>query len=129
MRPAYCGGHARAPPGFCVESFPEHPRRPAHGRGHGEFHNQRRADQGGVVGVLIVVRPGMAGFSQYALLALLSVAFCAVRDLATRSIPGHLPSLFISLLTTVTVTTAGAVVLVPLGGWTPPSAHALGLLA
>ena len=83
----------------------------------------------GFVGVLIVVRPGMAGFSQYALLALLSVAFCAVRDLATRGIPEHLPSLFISLLTTVTVTTAGAVVLVPLGGWTPPSARALGLLA
>ncbi len=78
----------------------------------------------GFMGVLIVVRPGMAGFSQYALLALLSVAFCAVRDLATRGIPGHLPSLFISLLTTVTVTAA-----VPLGGWTPPSARALGLLA
>lgn len=83
----------------------------------------------GFVGVLIVVRPGMAGFSQYALLALASVAFCAVRDLATRSIPGHLPSVFIALLTTVTVTTAGAVVLVPLGGWTPPSAKAVGLLA
>ena len=83
----------------------------------------------GFIGVLIVVRPGMAGFSAYALLALLSVAFCAVRDLATRGIPGHLPSLFISLLTTVTVTAAGAVVLVPLGGWTPPSGRALGLLA
>jgi drug/metabolite transporter (DMT)-like permease len=32
------------------------------------------------------------------------------------------------LLTTVTVTTAGAAVLVPLGGWRPPSGHALGLL-
>jgi drug/metabolite transporter (DMT)-like permease len=83
----------------------------------------------GFVGVLIIVRPGMAGFSQYALLALLSVAFCAVRDLATRSIPGHLPALFISLQTTVTVTTAGAVVLVPFGGWTPPSLHVLALLA
>jgi drug/metabolite transporter (DMT)-like permease len=29
----------------------------------------------------------------------------------------------------VTVTTAGAAILVPLGGWTPPSGHALGLLA
>ena len=33
------------------------------------------------------------------------------------------------LLTTVTVTTAGGVILVPLGGWTPPSTGALGLLA
>ena len=29
----------------------------------------------------------------------------------------------------MTVTTAGAVMLVPLGGWTPPSGRALGLLA
>jgi drug/metabolite transporter (DMT)-like permease len=83
----------------------------------------------GFIGVLIIVRPGMAGFSQFALWALLSVAFCAVRDLATRRIPKHLPSLFITLLTTVTVTAAGAIVLFPLGGWTPPSAHAIGLLA
>ena len=33
------------------------------------------------------------------------------------------------MLTTVTVTTAGGVILVPLGGWTPPSTAALGLQA
>ena len=53
--------------------------------------------------------------------ALVSVAFCALRDLATRKIPAQIPSLFITLLTTITVTTAGGVILVPLGGWTPPS--------
>jgi drug/metabolite transporter (DMT)-like permease len=83
----------------------------------------------GFIGVLIIVRPGAEGFSQAALLALASVGFCTVRDLATRRIPKHLPTLFITLLTTVTVTTAGAVVLVPLGGWKPPSGHTLGLLA
>src|SRR5207237_4242049 len=83
----------------------------------------------GFIGVLIIVRPGLAGFSQYALFALVSVAFCALRDLATRRIPEKLPSLFITLLTTVTVTAAGGVILVPLGGWTPPSAGALGLMA
>lgn len=82
----------------------------------------------GFIGVLVIVRPGAEGFSQPALLALASVGFCAVRDLATRRIPKHLPTVFITLLTTVTVTTAGAVVLVPLGGWKPPSGHALGLL-
>ena len=59
----------------------------------------------------------------------MSVAFCALRDLATRQIPAKIPSLFITLLTTVTVTTAGGAILVPLGGWTPPSANALGLQA
>ncbi|BBB99217.1 MULTISPECIES: DMT family transporter [Bradyrhizobium] len=82
----------------------------------------------GFIGVLVIVRPGAEGFSQAALLALASVGFCAVRDLATRRIPKHLPTVFITLLTTVTVTTAGAVVLVPLGGWRPLSGNALGLL-
>jgi drug/metabolite transporter (DMT)-like permease len=75
------------------------------------------------------VRPGLAGFNQFALLALLSVAFCALRDLATRKIPAQIPSLFITLLTTITVTSAGGLIFIPLGGWTPPSTHSLGLLA
>ena len=83
----------------------------------------------GFVGVLIIVRPGVAGFNQFALLALVSVLFCSLRDLATKRIPSHIPSLFITLLTTITVTTAGAVILFPLGGWTPPSARSVGLLA
>jgi drug/metabolite transporter (DMT)-like permease len=83
----------------------------------------------GFFGVLIIVRPGAEGFNQFTLFALISVVFCALRDLATRRIPAHIPSLFVTLLTTVTVTTTGAVIVVPLGGWAPPSAHALGLLA
>lgn len=82
----------------------------------------------GFIGVLVIVRPGAEGFNQAALLALASVGFCTVRDLATRRIPKDLPTVFITLLTTVTVTTAGAAVLVPLGGWRPPSGQALGLL-
>src|SRR3954451_13048078 len=83
----------------------------------------------GFIGVLIIVRPGIAGFNQFSLLALISVAFCALRDLATKQIPVQIPSVFITLLMTVTVTTAGALILFPLGGWTPPSGRALGQLA
>jgi drug/metabolite transporter (DMT)-like permease len=83
----------------------------------------------GFIGVLVIVRPGIAGFNEFSLFALVSVAFCAVRDLATRNIPEQIPSLFVTLLMTVTVTSAGAVILFPLGGWTPPSFHALGMLA
>ena len=82
----------------------------------------------GFIGVLIIVRPGVDGFNQFALIALVSVFFCAVRDLATRRIPAQVPSLFITLVTTVTVTIAGAAIIVPLGGWTTPSPRALGLL-
>ncbi len=83
----------------------------------------------GFIGVLIIVRPGLDGFNQFSLLALVSVVFCAVRDLATKRIPADIPSLFITLLTTITVTVAGALVLFPLGGWTPPSSRSIGLLA
>ena len=41
----------------------------------------------GFIGVLVIVRPGSEGFSHAALLALASVGFCAVRDLATRPSP------------------------------------------
>jgi drug/metabolite transporter (DMT)-like permease len=82
----------------------------------------------GFIGVLIIVRPGVEGFNQFSLFALVSVVFCAIRDLATKRIPAQIPSLFITLLTTVTVTIAGAAILVPLGGWTPPSGRALALL-
>ena len=83
----------------------------------------------GFIGVVIIVRPGVEGFNQFSLFALISVIFCAVRDLATKKIPAQIPSLFITVLTTVAVTTAGGIILVPLGGWTPPSGRALGLLA
>ena len=81
----------------------------------------------GFVGVLIIVRPGVAGFNQFTLLALVSVVFCSLRDLATKMIPSHIPSLFITLLTTITVTTTGAFILFPLGGWSPPSGRSVGL--
>ncbi len=82
----------------------------------------------GFIGVLIIVRPGIEGFNQFSLFALISVAFSAVRDLATKRIPPEIPSLFITLLTTMTVTTAGAFVLIPLGGWSALSGKSTGLL-
>lgn len=83
----------------------------------------------GFAGALIIIRPGGEGFNQFSLFALGSVILCAMRDLATKKIPASIPSLFVTLLTTVSVTVAGAAILVPLGGWTPPSSHALALLA
>ncbi|AWC23773.1 phosphonate utilization associated putative membrane protein [Aminobacter sp. MSH1] len=73
----------------------------------------------GFGGVLIIVRPGFEGFNAFSLLALLSVAFCAVRDLATRKIPDHVPSLFVSTVTTIVITITGALTIVPFGGWVP----------
>ena len=83
----------------------------------------------GFLGVLIIVRPGLAGFNAFSLFAMVSVLFSALRDLATKRIPKEIPSLFITLLTTLVVTTTGAALLVPLGGWSPLTPHALTLLA
>ena len=73
----------------------------------------------GFVGVLIIVRPGFDGFNAYSLLVLLCVAFCALRDLVTRSIPDEIPSLAISFATAVFVTATGCALILPYGGWTP----------
>ena len=50
----------------------------------------------GFMGVLLIVRPGMAGFEPASILALLGVIFLASRDLATRVMP--------AVLSTFTVT-------------------------
>jgi drug/metabolite transporter (DMT)-like permease len=82
----------------------------------------------GFVGVLIIVRPGAEGFSQFTLVALLSVLFYATRDLVTKQIPVEIPTLFVTLLTAVAVTLAGAVLTVLHGSWSVPSFHLLALL-
>jgi drug/metabolite transporter (DMT)-like permease len=83
----------------------------------------------GFTGVMIIVRPGFDGFNAFALLALLSVAFSALRDLTTRRLPEHVPSLLVSVATSVVVTLCGACLIAPLGGWTPMNAGDFGLLA
>jgi drug/metabolite transporter (DMT)-like permease len=83
----------------------------------------------GFVGVLIIVRPGAEGFNQYSLLALVSVMFYSMRELVTKRIPAEIPTLFVTFLTTVAVTGAGAVLVFPLGGWREPSLASTALLA
>jgi len=83
----------------------------------------------GFAGVAVIVRPGLEGFSTYSLVALACVGFCTVRDLATRRIPEHIPTLLISTVTAAAVCVSGAFIIQPMGGWTPPGAFHLLLLA
>ncbi len=83
----------------------------------------------GFAGVTIIVRPGFEGFSAYSLLALLCVVFCAIRDLATRKIPTDIPTLLVSTMTASAVAASGALLIVPLGGWTPMTSGEVGALA
>ncbi|OCW57925.1 DMT family transporter [Hoeflea olei] len=82
----------------------------------------------GFIGILIVIRPGLDGFSPYALMIVGTVLFATMRDIATRKVDPEIPSLFLSTVTAVAVTLAGLVLIWPTGGWDPVSAPELGLI-
>lgn len=73
----------------------------------------------GFAGVLIIVRPGLEGFSIYSLFALGCVVCAAARDLFTRQVPDEIPTLLISTATALLVTAFGGILVAPLGGWNP----------
>lgn len=73
----------------------------------------------GFIGVLVIVRPGFAGFSAWSLFALATVGFCAVRDLATRTIPLDIPTPLVSTTTSAAVAVCGGVLIPAFGGWSP----------
>ncbi|WP_336068539.1 DMT family transporter [Nitratireductor rhodophyticola] len=75
----------------------------------------------GFIGILIIIRPGFDAFNAYSLYGVAAVAFATMRDLTTRKIPSDIPSPMISTVTAASVTIAGAVLLVPYGGWSPMS--------
>ena len=81
----------------------------------------------GFCGVLLIVRPGSEGFNSFSLLALVAVLFVVLRDISTRRLNAQIPSIFVSLLTSVAVTVLAAV-MAPTMEWRPLSGHALALL-
>jgi drug/metabolite transporter (DMT)-like permease len=61
----------------------------------------------GLVGVLIIIRPGTEGFDRWALLGVASVLCVVVRDLAVRPLRGQVPSALVALGAAVSVTLMG----------------------
>ncbi|OWV83787.1 hypothetical protein ATY75_04240 [Rhizobium sp. N122] len=82
----------------------------------------------GLVGVMIIIRPGPEGFTPAALLCVGAVLTTAGRDLATRSIDPEIPSLMITVITAVSISFFGALLIPVLGGWQPVNATSLGHL-
>nr|WP_256372991.1 DMT family transporter [Pseudoruegeria sp. HB172150] len=72
----------------------------------------------GIVGMLLVVRPGMEGFTPLALFAVLGVTALALRDLVTRLAPANLPSVTLSTWGFAATMPAGALLMMLMG--TPP---------
>lgn len=63
----------------------------------------------GLIGVLIIIRPGTQGFDRWALLGVASVLCVVVRDLSVRPLQGQLPSALVALGAAVAVTVMGGI--------------------
>lgn len=83
----------------------------------------------GLAGVLLIIRPGGEGFNGYALLVLATVVFAAMRDLATRRLDPSLPTLTVTLATTVAIAVLGFLLAVFLGGFAAADRGELAILA
>jgi drug/metabolite transporter (DMT)-like permease len=75
----------------------------------------------GFCGVLLIVRPDAGGFNTYAAYAVAAIGFVAARDLFTRVVRADVPSLVVTLATSLVVT-AGAGIYSLFEGWREVSA-------
>lgn len=75
----------------------------------------------GFVGVMIIIRPGVEGFTLSALYVLGSVFFAATRDLVTTRINITTPTIIVTLLTAAGNSFAGLLLIPVQGGWQPVS--------
>ncbi len=73
----------------------------------------------GMVGVLMIVRPGLDAFDASSIFAIVSVIGLAIRDLATRAIPPSVSSIQLSCYAFGTMVPTGAVMLIFHGDLTP----------
>ena len=65
----------------------------------------------GLIGVLIIIRPGLSGFDPFVLFVLISVLGVTARDLITRSIPENIGATVISFQAFVSLIFAGTILL------------------
>ena len=81
----------------------------------------------GFLGVLMIVRPGTAGFDHHAIYALLAVACVTLRDIVTRQMSVSVPSVAVAFWTALGVTVFAALGSLTESWVTPGPSHA-GLL-
>ena len=75
----------------------------------------------GFLGVIIIVRPGVDGFSVYSLYAIAAVFCVTLRDIATRKLSKDVPTSLVAMITGVAITLYGAIML-PSVVWIPLTA-------
>jgi drug/metabolite transporter (DMT)-like permease len=79
----------------------------------------------GFVGVLVILRPGLAGFDALSLLAVAGLVGFAGRDLATRAAPPALSNAQLGVAGFAMLALSGAIILAFTGGVVVPAAGAL----
>ena len=63
-------------------------------------------------GVLIIIRPGLAGFNSYSLVALASVILLTIREISTRKLDSEIPTITVAFSTTLGITVFAALPLI-----------------
>lgn len=81
----------------------------------------------GLLGVMLIARPGTSAFSPATPVLLISVALVAARDLLTRQIPGNVPTLTLTLMSAAITGPAG-LLLAPFETWVVPGIREVLLL-
>jgi drug/metabolite transporter (DMT)-like permease len=81
----------------------------------------------GFGGVLLIIKPGTAGFVPAAWMALACLFASSTRDLTTRFVDPTVPSILVTFAASATTMLAG-LALAPFEVWVPPSAQALSLI-
>ncbi len=82
----------------------------------------------GFLGVMLIVRPGSEGFTIYSVYALAAVVFFVLRDLVTRRLPPDVPSLFVTVISSIAVMIMAGM-LTAAGSWQAVTVPQLGILA
>jgi drug/metabolite transporter (DMT)-like permease len=82
----------------------------------------------GLLGVLLIIRPGTGAFSPAGLLVLVSIAFNILRDFTTRSIAISVPTLTLTAMSSA-ATLASGILMLPFETWVVPEARDVAKLA
>ena len=83
----------------------------------------------GFIGVMIILRPGLDGFSALSLLALIAMLGFAGRDLATRAAPPTLSNAQLGVTGFIMLALSGVIITAVTGKAALPSPQTLGLIA
>lgn len=75
----------------------------------------------GLLGVMIIIRPGFEGFNTYTLYIAAAVMMVTFRDLVTRRFSKQTPTLMVNLLTNLATIPLGLLMLAPSSRWQPMS--------